>query len=131
MININELAKETLIALKERGLKPTPENYSEIFEELSQKRGFKSASKAKIEKYQALLLPHFQSELMKKPIRTLEELISFLISVLNRQSGKQFSEFFELLSTISKALQVSKDKKIKDLAKITSIRISKTMDLSA
>ena len=128
MININELAKETLIALKERGLKPTPENYSEIFEELSQKRGFKSASKAKIEKYQALLLPHFQSELMKKSVRTLEELISFLISVLNRQSGKQFSEFFELLSTISKALQVSKDKKIKDLAKITSIRISKTMD---
>ncbi|EOD4835461.1 hypothetical protein ACJU1Q_001032 [Campylobacter upsaliensis] len=128
MININELAKETLIALKERGLKPTPENYSEIFEELSQKRGFKSASKAKIEKYQALLLPHFQSELMRKPVRTLEEFISFLISVLNRQSGKQFSEFFELLSTISKALQVSKDKKIKDLAKITSIRISKTMD---
>ncbi|MBS4240884.1 hypothetical protein CVULP_1076 [Campylobacter vulpis] len=128
MININELAKETLIALKERGLKPTPENYSEIFEELSQKKGFKSSNKAKIEKYQALLLPHFQSELMKKPVRTLEELISFLISTLNRQSGKQFSEFFELLSTISKTLQISKDKKIKDLAKITSIRISKTMD---
>nr|WP_306810769.1 hypothetical protein [Campylobacter helveticus] len=128
MININEVAKETLITLKERGLKPTPENYSEIFEELSLKRGFKSSNQAKIEKYQALLLPHFQSELMKKPVRTLEEFISFLISVLNRQSGKQFSEFFELLSTISKALQVSKDKKIKDLAKITSIRISKTMD---
>ncbi|MCR2060110.1 hypothetical protein [Campylobacter helveticus] len=128
MININEVAKETLITLKERGLKPTPENYSEIFEELSLKRGFKSSNQAKIEKYQALLLPHFQKELAKKPVRTLEELISFLVSILNRQSGKQFSEFFELLSTICKALQVSRDRKIKDLAKITSIRISKTMD---
>ncbi|MFQ6341470.1 hypothetical protein [Campylobacter sp. VTCC 70190] len=127
-MNINEIAKQTLIALGERKLKPTPENYAELFEELSIKHGFTSANKAKLDKYQALLLPIYQQELHSKNIRSLEELISFLISILNRQSGKQFSEFFEFLSTISKTLQVSKDKKIRDLAKVTSIRISKTMD---
>ncbi len=126
--NINEIAKETLITLKDRKLRPTPENYTEIFEELSSKYGLISSNKAKLEKYKALLLPNYQQESNSKPIRTLEEFISFLISVLNRQNGKQFSDFFELLITLSKSLQVSKDKKIKDLAKITSVRISKTMD---
>ncbi|EAI1509760.1 hypothetical protein ERK09_00550 [Campylobacter coli] len=126
--NINEMAKETLITLKDRKLRPTPENYTEIFEELSSKYGLISSNKAKLEKYKALLLPNYQQESNSKPIRTLEEFISFLISVLNRQNGKQFSDFFELLTTLSKSLQVSKDKKIKDLAKITSVRISKTMD---
>lgn len=126
--NINEIAKETLITLKDRKLRPTPENYTEIFEELSGKYGLISSNKAKLEKYKALLLPNYQQESNSKPIRTLEEFISFLISVLNRQNGKQFSDFFELLTTLSKSLQVSKDKKIKDLAKITSVRISKTMD---
>ncbi|HEB9327494.1 TPA: hypothetical protein RZK18_000235 [Campylobacter coli] len=126
--NINEIAKETLVTLKDRKLRPTPENYTEIFEELSSKYGLISSNKAKLEKYKALLLPNYQQESNSKPIRTLEEFISFLISVLNRQNGKQFSDFFELLTTLSKSLQVSKDKKIKDLAKITSVRISKTMD---
>ncbi|EAJ9149137.1 hypothetical protein B1906_05545 [Campylobacter coli] len=126
--NINEIAKETLITLKDRKLRPTPENYTEIFEELSSKYGLISSNKVKLEKYKALLLPNYQQESNSKPIRTLEEFISFLISVLNRQNGKQFSDFFELLTTLSKSLQVSKDKKIKDLAKITSVRISKTMD---
>ncbi|EAJ2974693.1 TPA: hypothetical protein RJ282_000540 [Campylobacter jejuni] len=126
--NTNEIAKQTLITLKERKLKPTPENYTEIFEELSLKYGITSSNKAKLDKYKTLLLPIYQQELNSKTIRSLEELISFLISVLNRQSGKQFSEFFDFLSTISKTLQISKDKKIRDLAKVTSIRISKTMD---
>ncbi|AXP08426.1 hypothetical protein N4T57_03690 [Campylobacter hepaticus] len=126
--NINEIAKQTLIVLKERKLKPTPENYTEIFEEISSKYGITSSNKIKLDKYKALLLPIYQQELDLKTVRNLEELVSFLISILNRQSGKQFSEFFELLTLISKILQISKDKKIKELARITSIRISKTMD---
>lgn len=126
--NINEIAKETLITLKERKLRPTPENYTEIFEELSQKYGLVSSNKIKLDKYKSLLIPSFQQELAAKNVKTIDELISFLVSLANRQSGKQFSEFFDLLSMIIRVLQVSKDKKIKDLAKITFIRISKTMD---
>ncbi|TKX33095.1 hypothetical protein [Campylobacter aviculae] len=126
--NINEIAKKTLIALQERKLRPTPENYTEVFEEFAQKYKLTTSNKAKLDKYKALLLLNYQQELNSKSVRTIEELVSFLISILNRQSGKQFSEFFDFLSTLCKALQVSKDKKIRDLAKITSIRISKTMD---
>ncbi|WP_276883234.1 hypothetical protein [Campylobacter cuniculorum] len=128
MSNINEIARETLITLKERKLKPTPENYSEIFEELSQKHGFVTNSKIQLDKYRSLLLPIYQQELRDKPLRSLEQFISFLISALNRKNTKQGDEFFELLSTISKILQISKDKKVRDLAKITSACILKTMD---
>ncbi|ARJ57322.1 hypothetical protein CCUN_1750 [Campylobacter cuniculorum DSM 23162 = LMG 24588] len=128
MSNINEIARETLITLKERKLKPTPENYSEIFEELSQKHGFVTNSKIRLDKYRSLLLPIYQQELRDKPLRSLEQFISFLISALNRKNTKQGDEFFELLSTISKILQISRDKKVRDLAKITSACILKTMD---
>ena len=109
MSNINEIARETLITLKERKLKPTPENYSEIFEELSQKHGFVTNSKIQLDKYRSLLLPIYQQELRDKPLRSLEQFISFLISALNRKNTKQGDEFFELLSTISKILQISRD----------------------
>ncbi|MCH5336199.1 MAG: hypothetical protein J1D99_02150, partial [Campylobacter sp.] len=76
MSNINEIAKQTLVALKERKLKPTPENYSEIFEELSEKYGFITNSKVQLEKYRSLLLPIYQQELQSKPLRSLEQFIS-------------------------------------------------------
>ncbi|TKX31744.1 hypothetical protein [Campylobacter estrildidarum] len=126
--NINEIAKKTLVALQERKLRPTPENYTEVFEEFAQKYGLITSNKAKLDKYKTLLLPNYQQDLASKSIHTIEEFVSFLISMLNRQSGKQFNEFFDFLSTLCKALQISKDKKIRDLAKITSVRISKTMD---
>lgn len=129
MSNINEIAKQTLVALKERKLKPTPENYSEIFEELSEKYGFVTNSKVQLEKYRSLLLPIYQQELKNKPLRSLEQFITFLISSLNRKNVNQGNnDFFELLFTISRVLQISKDKKVRDLAKITSGRILKTMD---
>lgn len=128
MPNVNEIAKQTLVALKERKLKPTPENYSEIFEELSEKCGFITNSKIQLKKYRSLLLPVYQQELDSKSLRTVEQLISFLISALNRKNSRQGDDFFELLFVISKVLQVSRDKKVRELAKITSGRILKTMD---
>jgi len=125
---INELAKETLLALKERKLRPTPENYTEIFEELSVKYDLSTTNKIKLEKYGSLLLPHYQQEFKTKRIRTLEEFITFLISILNRQNRSHFSDFYELLNSIVKVLQISKDKKIKDLANTSFARISKTTD---
>ncbi len=128
MSNINEIARETLLALKERKLKPTPENYNEIFEELSQKYGFISSSKIQLDKYRSLLLPIYQQELKHKPLRSLEQFITFLISALNRKSVKQSDEFFDLLFLICKILQISKDKKVRELAKTSAACIFKTMD---
>lgn len=41
MININELAKETLIALKERGLKPTPKIIAKFSKSFLKKEALK------------------------------------------------------------------------------------------
>ncbi|MCX2682405.1 hypothetical protein OQH60_00140 [Campylobacter sp. MIT 21-1685] len=127
-LNINEIAKKTLLTLKERKLKPTPENYSEVFEELSQKYGFSSTIALKLEKYKNLLLPNFQKECNSKNIHNIEQFISFIISTLNRQNGRQLNEFFELIMTILTALQKSKDRKIKELVQMSLARVSKTME---
>ncbi|KGI56366.1 hypothetical protein [Campylobacter sp. MIT 97-5078] len=129
MTNINELAKQTLFLLGQRGLKPTPENYTEVFEELSSKRGVSGGTKEKVEKFKALLIPAHQNDIQLKNIKNIDELLFFLISKINRQNKEKSPQLFELLNIIMKSLLASKDKKVKDIASMTLARISKAMDL--
>lgn len=131
MANINELAKQTLITLKERHLKPTPQNYSDVFEELSQKFGLSSHIKAKIDKYKDLLLPVFQEEFKTRKINTLDEFLSFLVSMLNRRGLGNTGNFYSLMRNSLEILLISKDKKIKELASLSLDRLSRTMDQEA
>ena len=128
MANINEIAKETLLILKERGLKPTPENYTEIFEELALKNGMSAGTKEKINKFKALLIPNSQDEIQLQKMKNIDEFLSFLISKLNRQGREKGVEFFGLLTHILKMQLSSKDKKLKDMASTTLGQLSKTME---
>lgn len=128
MANINEIAKETLLILKERGLKPTPENYTEIFEELALKNGMSAGTKEKIAKFKALLIPNSQDEIQFQKMKNIDEFLSFLISKLNRQGREKGVEFFGLLTHILKMQLSSKDKKLKDMASTTLRQLSKTME---
>lgn len=128
MANINEIAKETLLILKERGLKPTPENYAEIFEELALKNGMSAGTKEKIAKFKALLIPNSQDEIQLQKMKNIDEFLSFLISKLNRQGREKGVEFFGLLTHILKMQLSSKDKKLKDMASTTLGQLSKTME---
>lgn len=128
MANINEIAKETLLILKERGLKPTPENYTEIFEELALKNGMSAGTKEKIAKFKALLIPNSQDEIQLQKMKNIDEFLSFLISKLNRQGREKGVEFFGLLTHILKMQLSSKDKKLKDMASTTLRQLSKTME---
>lgn len=128
MANINEIAKETLLILKERGLKPTPENYTEIFEELAFKNGMSAGTKEKIAKFKALLIPNSQDEIQLQKMKNIDEFLSFLISKLNRQGREKGVEFFGLLTHILKMQLSSKDKKLKDMASTTLGQLSKTME---
>ncbi|MBT0742300.1 hypothetical protein [Campylobacter lari] len=127
--HINEIAKETLIKLKERKLYPTPENYSEVFEECAKKAGVMSSNKARIEKYTNLLDDSYKQELKGKSIRTIDEFLMFLVSRLNRQVSRKYEDVYALLDLIIQQLSISKDKKIKELAQITQHRLSQAMDL--
>lgn len=128
MANINELAKETLLLLKERGLKATPENYTEVFEELSLKKGMSGGTKEKLAKFKALLIPSYQEETQLQSIKNVDEFLSYLISRLNRQNKDKSFEFFKLLSSIIKSLLASKDKKVKEMANISLGKLSRHMD---
>lgn len=128
MANINEIAKNTLLLLKERGLKPTPENYAEVFEELASKHGISAGTKEKIAKFKALLIPTHQEEMQFQKMKNIDEFLSFLISKLNRQGVEKSPEFFRLLHHIMKILLNSKDKKVKEMASITLGQLSKNMD---
>lgn len=128
MAHINEIAKETLLLLKERGLKPTPENYAEVFEELALKNGMSAGTKEKIAKFKALLIPSHQEEAKLQQIKNIDEFLSFLISKLNRQGAEKGVEFFKLLSHILKTLLSSKDKKVREIASVSLGQISKNMD---
>ncbi|AJC86485.1 hypothetical protein [Campylobacter sp. RM16704] len=127
--HINEIAKETLTKLKERKLYPTPENYSEVFDECAKKVGIASFNKARIEKYTNLLDETYKKELKRKNIHTIDEFLIFLISRLNRQVSKKYEDVYALLELIIQQLSISKDKKIKDLAQITQHRLSQAMDI--
>lgn len=126
MPNVNDLAKETLILLKQRGLKPTPENYTEVFEELSDKYGLSGGLREKLAKFKALLLPHYQEEIALKKAANIDELLSYLISRLNRQNKQ--SDFYALLQAVFKNLLVSKDKKVREIASISASQTTKNME---
>lgn len=124
----NDLAKETLVELKNRGLKATPENYTEVFEELAAKNGMSVGTREKINKFKALLIPSQQDDLKLSKMKNIDEFLSFLISKLNR-AGKQNDEtFFVLLSAILQALQVSFDKKVAEMSAATLEKINKNLD---
>lgn len=128
MANINEIAKETLILLRQRGLKPTPENYTEIFEELARKYKFSGGTKEKIDKFKSLLIPAFQAEVKDRNFKNLDEFLSFAISKINRLGTTKDDKFFNLLKTILTSLLVSKDKKVKEIASMSLTRVSKAME---
>lgn len=127
--HINEIAKKTLMRLKELKLHPTPQNYSEIFDECAKKEGVASFSKAQIEKYINLLDGIYKQELKGKNIRNIDEFLMFLVSRLNRQVSKKYEDVYALLELIITQLSISKDKKIKELAKTTQSRLSQAMDI--
>lgn len=129
--NISDLAKQTLILLNQRGLKATPENYTEVFEELASKKGVSGGTKQKIDKFKALLLPDLKEELNNRKISNIDEFLSFLISKINRQSTQNAPQFFDLLKQILKALLISKDRKIKEIASSTLAHLSRMMDEEA
>lgn len=128
MPNVNDLAKETLILLKQRGLKPTPENYTEVFEELSDKYGMSGGLREKLAKFKALLLPTYQDEPQLQKAANMDELLSYLISRLNRLSKQNAPDFYTLLQSVFKNLLVSKDKKVREIASMSATKTTKNME---
>lgn len=82
-VNINLIAKETIVELTKRNLLLTPENYSEVFDEVAKKHGRISQSTNKLQGYISKLSPNIAQDVKSRNVKSLEELIVFLISKVN------------------------------------------------
>ncbi|MBZ7983136.1 GGDEF domain-containing protein [Campylobacter sp. RM12647] len=82
-ININVIAKETIVELTKRNLLLTPENYSEVFDEVAKKYGRTTQNIDKIQGYISKLNPTLAQDVKGRNVKSLEELVVFLISKAN------------------------------------------------
>ena len=102
-VTVSQIVKEALSEIKERHLMLTPENYTEVYNEISKKYGFTTEESKKIEKYISRLGEEYKSQALSLHIKTVDEFVAFMTARLSR-GGQQ--------TTIT---QPADDKKLKSL----------------
>ena len=102
-VTVSQIVKEALSEIKERHLMLTPENYTEVYNEISKKYGFTTEESKKIEKYISRLGEEYKSQALSLHIKTVDEFVAFMTARLSR-GGQQTA-----------ATQPADDKKLKSL----------------
>lgn len=102
-VTVSQIVKEALSEIKERHLMLTPENYTEVYNEISKKYGFTTEESKKIEKYISRLGEEYKSQALSLHIKTVDEFVAFVTARLSR-GGQQTA-----------ATQPADDKKLKSL----------------
>ncbi|QCD45324.1 GGDEF domain-containing protein [Campylobacter mucosalis] len=87
-ISVAQIVKESLLEIKNRHLMLTPENYTEVYNEICQKYGFTTADTKRIQQYISRLSGEFKQQASAVNINTIDEFIAFVISRLNRSSSQ-------------------------------------------
>jgi len=72
--SVNQVIKETIQTIKERGLVLTPDNYAEVFCETAKKNGVIVPDCQKLEKYVGRLNDEFKAQLKQKNVKSVDEL---------------------------------------------------------
>ncbi|MCR4942277.1 MAG: diguanylate cyclase [Campylobacter sp.] len=85
--SVAQIVKEALIEIKNRRLMLTPENYSEVYNEISKKYGYTSAEASRISQYISRLNPEFKNQAQNVNINTIDEFVAFVVSRLNRSNS--------------------------------------------
>ncbi|MBZ7986514.1 GGDEF domain-containing protein [Campylobacter canadensis] len=102
--NINEIAKETILELTKRNLLLTPENYTEVFNEVAKKHGRVTLTSDKLQTYISKLNNNINQDLKYRNIKTLDELIIYLITqvnnVKNQDDDKKLIHTYNILLKI-------------------------------
>ena len=101
-ITVSQIVKEALSEIKDRHLMLTPENYTEVYNEISKKYGFTTEESKKIEKYISRLADDYKAQAISLHIKTVDEFVAFMTA--------RFSH-----GAKNGATQVVDDKKLKSL----------------
>lgn len=99
-VTVSQIVKEALNEIKDRHLMLTPENYTEVYNEISKKYGFTTEESKKIEKYISRLGDEYKNQALSLHIKTVDEFVAFMTARLSRGAQQGAS-----LATDDKKLQ--------------------------
>jgi diguanylate cyclase len=107
LMNLNKIAKETLLKFKDKGYVFTPKEYEKEFCKTAKKYNLIVEDCNKLSKYLSKLDKKYQLIAKNYNIRNLEEFIVFLINYLNRENSSwQKDSVNELFLYIKRVLDV-------------------------
>ncbi|AQW85242.1 GGDEF domain-containing protein [Campylobacter pinnipediorum] len=136
-ISMAQIIKESISEIKNRQLMLTPENYTEVFNEISNKYGFTTETQIKLEKYISRLTTEYKTQANNLNINTIDEFIAFLTARLNRASQQSFNisedlNFRSLVAFTKRILQtisIFHNKDAKSLAEKSIQLLNKKFDI--
>ena len=106
-MTVQSIIKKTIKRLEKEGKLLTPDFYAEAFCKEAKIAGMASEDCNHVDKYTKTLNKEFQKELKNYRIRTMSELVRFLVSKLNRTNTTQCSQALESQNIFTKrVLQV-------------------------
>ena len=82
-VTVSQIVKEALSEIKDRHLMLTPENYTEVYNEISKKYGFTTEESKKIEKYISRLADDYKAQAISLHIKTVDEFVAFMTARLS------------------------------------------------
>ncbi len=131
-MTINSIGKETLKKLAHDRTPLTPENYQKAFCEIAKKRGVRVDECETIKRFTSKLNPTLQNELSKYKASTTGELLTYLVSTLNRISsngeGKLSLTLISLIKRLLKVLSLLHNKDARELAHASLERVEHLAD---
>ncbi|WP_458699696.1 diguanylate cyclase [Sulfurospirillum sp. 1307] len=132
---INEIIKESIETIRAEHLTLTPENYERIFCQVAKKKGVVVEDCQKVAKYLKKLDTKLSAEAKRVNVVTLDQLLTFIISRLNRSSSSEQEQLISSLVLLSKrvlqAISLLHDKKASTLANASLERLGLKHDLKS
>lgn len=134
-MTINDIVKETIQTLNAQKTPLTPHNYQVTFCRIANKYGFSIEECHTKEKFVKRLNETLQNDVGKYSVNTLDELLIYLVSSLNRltlgNSGKQKLVTMTLIRHLLEHIARFPDKKSRELALASLERIDRLSDLNS
>ena len=134
-MTINDIVKETIQTLNSRKTPLTPRNYQNTFCKIAARYGFSIEECRAKERFIGRLNETMQKDAAKYNISTMDELLTYLVSSLNRlslgQSGKQKLLTMTLIKYLLELISRFPDQKTRELAKASIERLDRLCDLNS
>ncbi len=132
---INEIIKDSFEKLRAENLTFTPDNYHMIFCQVAKKKGVVVEDCQKVTKYIKKLDPKLKAEATKINVATIDQLLAFFVSRLNRTNAQQSEKLITSLVLLAKrtlqAMSLLHNKKATALANASLDRLNMKQDLKS